>query len=212
MTDAAAALVALALVAAVVDWVAVARHATAVEYVAKPATLALLVLAAVAVDPVLPDRRAWFVAALVLSLAGDVFLMLPRDAFVPGLAAFLVGHVAYIGGLRVDPPSVAALGVAALPLLVAAATIGRAVVRGVARTDRALAGPVVAYLVVITVMVGHALAAGVLLAAVAAVLFYASDALIAWRRFVAGQPWHRVAIIVTYHLAQVGFVLSLTTR
>ena len=46
--------------------------------------------------------RAWFVAALVLSLAGDVFLMLPKDLFVFGLGAFLLGHLAYIVGLHVD--------------------------------------------------------------------------------------------------------------
>ena len=30
-------------------------------------------------------------------------------------------------------------------------------------------------------------------------LFYASDALIAWERFVKAQPWHRLAIIVTLY-------------
>ena len=46
--------------------------------------------------------RAWFVAALVLSLAGDVFLMLPKDLFVFGLGSFLLGHIAYIVGMHVD--------------------------------------------------------------------------------------------------------------
>ena len=31
-----------------------------------------------------------------LGLLGDVYLMLPVDLFIPGLAAFLVGHLAYI--------------------------------------------------------------------------------------------------------------------
>ena len=46
--------------------------------------------------------RAWFVAALVLSLVGDVFLMLPQDLFVFGLGSFLLGHIAYIVGMHVD--------------------------------------------------------------------------------------------------------------
>ena len=76
---------------------------------AKPAVVAALVVAA-AVIPVdrtdLVDRRWWFVAALVFCLAGDVLLMLPRDLFVPGLAAFLVGHVLFIVG----PPAAAGAG------------------------------------------------------------------------------------------------------
>ena len=49
-------------------------------------------------------RRAWFVAALVCSLAGDVLLMLPTDRFVAGLAAFLVGHLCYVAGFWTHGP------------------------------------------------------------------------------------------------------------
>jgi len=45
-----------------------------------------------------------------------------------------------------------------------------------------------------------------------AILFLGSDALIAFRRFVSPMPWMPVTIMVTYHLAQVGLVLSLTFR
>src|SRR5439155_19256377 len=40
----------------------------------------------------------FFVIALALGLASDVFLMLPRDMFVAGLVAALVEHLAYIAG------------------------------------------------------------------------------------------------------------------
>jgi hypothetical protein len=40
-------------------------------------------------------------------------------------------------------------------------------------------------------------------------LFYVSDALIAWNRFIGETRHGRLAIIVTYHLGQVGLVLSL---
>jgi uncharacterized membrane protein YhhN len=40
-------------------------------------------------------------------------------------------------------------------------------------------------------------------------LFYASDALIAWNRFVRETPHARLTVMVTYHLGQVGLVLSL---
>ena len=55
---------------------------------------------ALALDPVHGDMRTWFVIALVFSLLGDIFLMLPSDKFVFGLGAFLLGHVAYTVGLN----------------------------------------------------------------------------------------------------------------
>ena len=44
---------------------------------------------------------------------------------------------------------------------------------------------------------------------VGASLFFASDALIAWNRFIGETRQGALAIIITYHLAQVGLVLSL---
>ena len=87
---------ALFLVAAVADWIAVHLGNKTLEYVAKPATLVALIGAAAALDVDDPAVKAWFLAALVLCLIGDVFLMLPQDLFVFGLASFLLGHIAYI--------------------------------------------------------------------------------------------------------------------
>ena len=58
-------------------------------------------------------------------------------------------------------------------------------------------------------MVVCALADGNPLAIVGALLFYSSDALIAWNRFVRPLVVAPVLIMVTYHLAQAAFVLSL---
>jgi hypothetical protein len=44
---------------------------------------------------------------------------------------------------------------------------------------------------------------------VGASLFFASDSLIAWNRFVRPRAWAPVAIMVTYHLGQAGLVTSL---
>ena len=59
-------------------------------------------------------------AALALSLAGDVFLMLPSDQFVPGLASFLLGHIAYIVGLQSLDTSATGLVIGLVVVLVAA--------------------------------------------------------------------------------------------
>ena len=62
---------------------------------------------------------------------------------------------------------------------------------------------------VISAMVASAIGVGSPFAIAGAGLFYVSDALIAWNRFVRETPHAPVTIMVTYHLAQVGLVLSL---
>ena len=200
----------VAAVAAVADWFAVATDRRKLEYVAKPLTMAALIVVAVTLDPANGGRRAWFVAAGALSLVGDVFLMLPRDRFVPGLVAFLGAHVCYVVGLLQSPVQTRPTVVGAVVVALALATVGRRVLGAVRRGEhRALSGPVSVYMVVISAMVLAAFATGPALAIAGAVLFYASDSLIAERRFVGPPPWAPVAIMVTYHLGQAGLMLSL---
>jgi uncharacterized membrane protein YhhN len=191
------------------DWVAVARGNKPLEYVCKPAVMVALVLVAVALDPTHVGRRNWFVVALVLSMLGDVFLMVPRELFVAGLASFLLAHVAYVVGFRMHGGSAAAWALAAVGVVVVDAVLARPVVAAVRRDHPDLVVPVVAYMVVISAMMSAAVATGMALAIAGAVLFFASDTLIAWNRFVRPQPWMPLAIIVTYHLGQAGLVVSL---
>jgi uncharacterized membrane protein YhhN len=209
VTAAAGVLLAITLVSAVIDWVAVNHGHRPVEYVFKPLTLVVLTAAALALDPADPTVRAWFVVALVLSLAGDVFLMLPGDRFVPGLGAFLLAHLAYVVGLAVA--GLEPLGVLAGLLVVGAAygLVGTRLVAGIRATEPAMAGPVTVYMGVISAMVVCAFGTGDGVAIAGAVLFYASDALIGWGRFVRPYDWGRLAVMVTYHLGQVLLVLSL---
>jgi uncharacterized membrane protein YhhN len=203
-------LLALALAAAVGDWIAVHQESKTLEYVCKPLTMVLLVGAALALDPSDPTARAWFVAALLLSLAGDVFLMLPKDLFVFGLGAFLLGHLAYIVGMHVEGVEGPRFLIGIVIVMAVLAVIGTAVLRGVrSGPEPGLAGPVVAYMFVISAMVASAIGVGNVAAIVGASLFYVSDALIAWNRFVRETPHARLSVMVTYHLAQIGLVLSL---
>lgn len=208
-------LLALAAVAAVVNWVGVWREDLRLVYVAKPATLALLVGAAATLTPDDPAVRGWFVAGLVLSLAGDVFLMLPEDVGLPvppfllGLGSFLLGHVAYIVGMASDHDSWALTLAAVVVVAALLAAIAPRVLAGVAAKDPGLKGPVLAYMGVISVMVVAAGGRGVVAGIVGALLFYASDATLAWNRFYGPRrTWH-LAVMVTYHLAQAGLVVSL---
>lgn len=183
--------------------------AARLEYVCKPGTLLALVAAAALLDPRHGAVRAWFVAALVLSLVGDVLLMLPREQFVGGLAAFLLAHVCYVAGFVARGLRGPAVALALVGTAVVLAPVASRVLRGVRSREPALRAPVVAYLVVIGTMLAVAVASGNPVAAVGAALFVASDSMIAWSRFVADFEAAPVAIMVTYHLAQAGFVLSL---
>ncbi|MGO9875490.1 MAG: lysoplasmalogenase [Acidimicrobiia bacterium] len=205
-----------AVVFAVGDWVSRAAHTSSparrrLEFVCKPATILALVIAAALLDPATGAgiRQRWFVAALVCSLVGDVLLMLPHEQFVGGLAAFLAAHVCYVVGFWTDGPAAAAFVVAAFVVTVAIGSLGRRILPAVRRQDRRLVAPVAAYMVVIGAMVATALAVGNPAAALGAVLFAASDSMIAWDRFVGGFDGAGVWIMVTYHLGQVGLVVSL---
>ncbi len=195
---------------AVGDWLARARRNALLEYVCKPATLVALVGTALALSPGhdAGARRAWFVAALVCSLAGDVLLMLPADRFVAGLAAFLVGHLCYVAGFWAHGPGGLAFLVAVVVVAVVVVPLGRRIL-GAIGAGGGLRIPVALYMVVISVMLATALATGNVPAAVGAVLFVSSDAMIAWNRFVRPFRGADLGIMVTYHLGQAGLVLSL---
>jgi uncharacterized membrane protein YhhN len=203
-------LLALALVAAFGDWVAVGREQKALEYLCKPLTLGLLTATAVALDPDESEVRWWFVVALGLCLLGDIFLMLPQDVFVPGLTAFLLGHLAYIVGMLVDGLVASRFGIGLVIVSLAIVVIGLPIARAVrAGPEPELTGPVLAYMGVISLMVACAIGVGHPAGVAGAGFFYASDSLIAWNRFIGETRRGHLAIMVTYHLAQVGLVLSL---
>lgn len=205
------ALVALGSAAAfaVLNWIAVARRNKPLEYVAKPATMLALIVAAIALQPVSQSQRIMFVVALGFSLAGDVFLMLPGDRFIPGVAAFFAAHVAYVVGFRIDNASTVMLAIGTALLIVFVATIGMRILAAVRDTDPKLVTPVTAYIAVISVMVASAIATREPIAIAGASVFMLSDTLIAWNRFVQPLGWAPVAIIVTYHAGQTALVLSL---
>lgn len=210
MTTIAFILLALAIVAAVCDWIAVHDQDQRLERLCKPLALVGLIAVALALEPDSDAVRTWFVAALIFSLAGDVFLMIrKRDLFIFGLGAFLVAHLAYVFGFLiggVDPLRTV------LGLLVAGAavsTIGLRIVRSVHEKQPELALPVVTYMGVISLMLVVAIGSGSGAALLGGLLFYTSDALIGWSRFVKDYKWAPLAIIVTYHVAQVALVVSL---
>lgn len=201
---------ALAAVASTGDLVSILRHDKRLEYATKPAVMVLLIAAAVLLHPASQGERALFVVALVLGLAGDVFLMLPDDYLIPGIAAFLAGHLAYAAGFRFA--GFAFVGLAA-GLVVVAATAGiflRRILNAVVTGGRPqLRNPVIAYAMVISLMTVSATASGNVVAAAGGLLFFFSDVIFAWYRFVNPVRWGQPVNIVMYQAGQALLVLSL---
>ncbi|MEZ5321848.1 MAG: lysoplasmalogenase [Microthrixaceae bacterium] len=204
-------LFAVAAVLALTDWWAVAGEHRPVELFAKPATMLPLIVSAAAMPTSETVLRGWFVVGLVCSLVGDVFLMSqpPERWFVPGLAAFLVGHLAYIVGLLAGGVDRVAVVIGAVMVVAAVFVLGPKVLAGARREDPRLVSPVAAYIGVISVMVVCAIGSTVWLAILGAVLFYLSDLCIGWSSFVGPFRHSRLVIITTYHLAQALLVASI---
>lgn len=210
MTPWAIALMVGALLVAAVDWWAVVRRNKIVEYICKPGVAVLIMVAAAVVDTDNGTARSWMVAALVFCIAGDVFLMLPRDAFVPGLASFAVAQILFAVSFAVRDVSVTGIVVAVILVLATSSVLARRFIKALRNADQhSLIPPIVVYMLVISAMVVSAIASGNAVGIVGAILFMASDSLIAEERFVQRRRWQPVTIIVTYHLALAGLVLAL---
>jgi uncharacterized membrane protein YhhN len=189
-----------AAVCAVVDWIAVAQQRRMIEYLAKPATLGFLLLYAA-----LGPQASWLlIAALTLCLLGDVYLMLPDELFPAGLVAFLGAHLAYVADFDATP-----LARLIWFVIVVAASIPLAlrIIRKVPQPSLRLA--VGLYMAVISLMVGSAIASSGMVATAGALLFFASDAMIALNRFVSPFASARIAVVVTYHVGQLLLVIGL---
>lgn len=209
MTIAAFVFAAVFAVAAPADWWSRWTGEGRLERITKPIALLALIGVAVTIDPADAAMRAWFVVALCLSLAGDVFL-LDDDRFVQGLASFLLAHIAFTVGFVVAPDWVwARFAVAVVLVAILGVTVGARIVAGARRRSDVLGPAVIAYLVAISAMAAAAAASGNAWAILGAALFVASDALLGWRQFVRSVRWMSPAVMVTYHLGQAGLVASL---
>jgi uncharacterized membrane protein YhhN len=203
---------AVVAVAAPLDWWAVGVGGRRREWALKPLVLAALVVAALAMGATDSATGWWLLAALVLSLAGDVALLsesAPR--FVAGLGSFLLAHLAYVAAFaHAGMPRGWLAAVGLLLVGVLSLTVGRRVVPAAAREGGpGLGAACTAYLAVIGAMVVSAWATGRPLVALGATVFMVSDAVLALDRFVRPLRFGKVAVMVTYHVGQVLIVLGL---
>jgi len=201
---------ALAAIASAGDLTSILRHDRRLEFATKPAVMVLLIVAALLLRPASQGERALFVVALVLGLAGDVFLMLPDRFLIPGIAAFLLGHLAYVVGFRFAGFNVAGLIIGLTIAAVAAGLLLRRILGALEQSGRtSLRYPVLAYAIVISLMTVSATASANLVAAAGGLLFFFSDVIFAWYRFVKPVRWGQPVNIVMYQTGQALLVLSL---
>jgi uncharacterized membrane protein YhhN len=196
---------ALILVSAILAIVGEVTGRRRLVYAAKPLTMMLILVLAMG-----SGGRGWdlyriaILTGLFASIVGDVFLMLPGDRFLPGLLSFLVAHICYIVAFSTPHALNGGLWVLALMVVYGCAMYGFLFSRlGVLKL------PVAAYVAVILAMGWAAVARFVAEhssasfdAAVGALLFIASDSLLAIDRFRKPLRWAGLWILSTYFGAQ----------
>ncbi|MGD0611186.1 MAG: lysoplasmalogenase [Anaerolineales bacterium] len=209
----------LVFVAAVADWAAVAKGWKKTEYIAKPATMLLLFVWLVVLSH-LRGVLMWFGLGVLFSLVGDVFLMISDRWFLAGLVAFLLAQVMYIVGLNLPLPDVSPVVSIGLALLlgVSSARVLRRITGGLAAKGLGrLVVPVLVSGMIITVMLLSAMltlfrgdwkSTPSLVVSTGAILFYFSDLLLAWDRFVTPVRNGRLINMVLYHLGQIALIFG----
>jgi uncharacterized membrane protein YhhN len=183
-------------------------------YLFKPATMGFVIALAAQGSgwPPAPYAAA-ILLGLALSLAGDVWLMLPSDRFAAGLASFLVAHLCYIAAFAGPAgPRGGALGLAFF--LGVAGVVTALLLPGV--RGAGLRAAVVVYVAAIAAMGWQATArahevgdSGAQLAAVGAVLFLCSDSALAWNRFRRPFADAQALVLATYFAGQ--WLIALST-
>lgn len=217
-----------ALPAFLLDWFAVRRNWSRAKYITKPLALAVLIAWFGFANLIHLNKTGdwvlvwWFLAGQVLSLAGDIFLLMPGRMFMAGLLAFLAAHACYIVSLHALerwPQSFFYIFVVIVVVLSTAffRLLYRHLV--VAQRSRRLWGPVAVYVVAVSLMLLSALSTlfrpdwsllSALLTASGGVLFYASDALLAYNKFVCPVCQASLKVRVLYHLGQLALAVGIT--
>lgn len=200
------------LVAAVIYAFTLGMPQSLARSAAKTLAVAMLaVLAALQGGPLL------LVVALALSAVGDAFLSRDGEkAFLGGLASFLVAHIVYIalflrsGGGLVVLGAESWRGAIALALAVFVVVMLAALWR---RVGPGLRIPIACYVVAILAMGMAALTTNSAWVIAGAVLFMASDGLLATEKFLVAaisphRAWMRFAIWGLYYAAQLAITLG----
>lgn len=195
------------LISSIAYLYALKRKKQTLIYILKPGTMLIIIL--FALTSTHSTYAWWIIIGLLFSLLGDIFLMVPKDRFLQGLASFLAAHVCYvIAFLQIQLQK--ELNVLVSVSLVAIALIYFIrLVKGKRFTGGSpLKFAVFTYILLITSMVWVSILTENLFIILAAFLFYFSDATLAWDRFIKPLKYRNYLVMSTYFLAQYLFSLS----
>jgi uncharacterized membrane protein YhhN len=212
----------LMLAFAVTDWIGSWRGWGRVRWLTKPGTLVLLIAWFTQAGG-WRGPLFWFGLGLCFSLLGDVLLHVPSNLFLPGMAAFFLAHICYIVGFAQSPLTV---DWRILVIIISMAAIyiqfSRKIRAGLrANGATSMLPPLLVYAFIISVMVFFAIstlfrpgwgALPAVLAAIGAILFYASDSILAYSRFVRPLTASDLRVMVTYHLAQILIAIGVVVQ
>ena len=212
-----------ALVFAALESLALWKKSRLLEYLAKPAVMVVLFLW-LWTSTGLSGASLWFGLGILLSLTGDILLMVSLDRlFMAGLVAFLLAHLAFLIGFNTPIPQISAWGffLAIMVGLGGMRTIRRIIAALVANGQARMRTPIIIYGTVISLMLLSAMMkltdltwnanAGVLVS-VGAFLFYVSDIILAWHKFVAPIQHGRIYNIGAYHLSQIILIAGVVAQ
>ena len=215
-------LIILALFFAGLESLALWKKWTKLEYFVKPAVMVCLFIWLVTTAG-LQGTLLWFGVGILFSMAGDIFLLFIDRFFIFGLISFLLAHIAYLVGFNLPFPETLGTWAIAISIIVglSAVRLLRRIVDGVRVNQPRLVVPVIIYSAVITLMLLSALltlfrpewsSTPAYLVSFGAFMFYFSDVILAWNRFVAPIKNSRVLNIGAYHLAQVMIIVGVAQQ
>ncbi|WP_442602386.1 lysoplasmalogenase [Paenibacillus sp. KN14-4R] len=180
---------------------------TALHWVFKLLPMLFIIVLALRSEPADRSRKykALVVIGLVFSILGDAFLLNVGDRwFMLGLLSFMVGHLFYIAAMltRWRISIITMLGI--VPIGIYSWFVGSKLYDGIMSGEgqSGLWLPVVIYLSIISVMCWSALLSRNGHAVMGALLFVASDSILAWNKFVGAVPASGLWIMLTYFAAQ----------
>ncbi|MHB8053702.1 MAG: lysoplasmalogenase [Candidatus Aminicenantales bacterium] len=186
------------------------KHGSASRVFRPAAMVAIILLAAARPAAFSETHRLLIGAGLGVALVGDILMMLPKKKFLAGLIAFLVTHLFYSAGILQTMAAHVEFSVA-MPVLIGALFVLRTLFPHLGP----MKAPVSLYILVLAVMVCLAgqryIDVGgspALFAVAGAILFAASDTILAFNRFVRKIPFAQGFILGTYFAAQIFFALS----
>lgn len=214
------------LVIAVIDWLAIFKHWTVVNYYTRPVVMLVLLTwlltASTTRSGSLTGPLGMFALGLVLFVIGDIMVILSpiKGASLVGIVFYFMAQIAYIAGLNPQPPLINIPNlILALLVIITAWQISRRILAELwANEQKALSSYALVYILVISALLfsglcklteGEAWAdAHAYMVSGGALLLFLSNIYLSFETWVRPLPNGGLRITMTYHLGNILLVLG----